>query len=142
MTTSERTTYTAVTSHIQTAVRGRVRSATTTSTVRWQRNAPGIHGQSEPPPLRAAVTGVIASDSQNAPTGRVSVVTTGSAHSRPVSRALPSPPGSLPDRLPISRVNSAIPAITACGRRSAAVRIRPGSRRTNGPSVRRCGSGR
>ncbi len=142
MKTSARTAYAAVTTHIQTAVRGRVRSATTTSTVRWLTNAPGIQGQSCPPPLSSAVTGLTAMDSQNAPIGRVSVAATGSAHSRPLSSALASPPGSLPETAPISRVSRAIAPTTACGSRSAAVRVRAGTRRRIGPVVGRGPSGR
>ncbi len=139
---SPNTAYRAVTTHIHTAVRGRVRSATTTRTVRWETNEPGIHGQSDPSPLSSAVSGPDARDSQNAPTGRDRVTTTGAAHSSPASRARPSPPGSLPETAPTIRVSSAIAATTACGRRSAAVRIRAGSRRRSGPSAGRRPSGR
>lgn len=110
--------YHAVSTHIQAAVRGRVRSATTVSTTRWVRKAPGGHGHSPQLPLNTAANGVAARENQKAPTGRTSVSRTGSNARKPGTRlSIPGPPWFAVLATAIASSPHAV--ITACGVQAA-----------------------
>lgn len=127
---------TTVSTHIQAAVRGRVRAATTTSTTRWARNMLGVHGQPRSPKMPAI--GVSAIDIQNAPTGLTRVITTGTAGSSAVTMISipdPSPERSATVR-PRKTVISAASPTSACGVHPARARIPSDSSRVSARPVR------
>ncbi len=122
-------------------MRGRVRIATIVSTARWQTKLPLRHGHSSSNPVaRAVATGVAAMDSQNAPTGRTMVSSTGARASRPRIMLLPALRASsfvatyIASRLTVM--------IRACGPQAAYSRGRPLRRRVSGPSGVERASGR
>src|SRR5436190_16162683 len=80
--------YAAVSAHIQAAVRGRVRAATTVSTTRWATMLAGSNGQSPLPdwPI-TATTGIEVRENQKAPTGRTSVSRIGPAEKTLITSA-------------------------------------------------------
>ncbi len=97
-------------------MRGRVRLATTVSTSRWETRLPGSQGQLPQLLPRAEVAAVAASDSQNAPTGRTRVSSTGARASSPHSRL--GPPASVP-AMPAAIATRPPAATTACGVQAA-----------------------
>lgn len=128
--------------HIQPAARGLVRIAAMVTVRKKEAKAPGDQGHTSLLAPTTASTPVAAPAAQNAPTGRTRVISTGVAAISPItSELLGATNSSVLVDVSITTRNARRPT-TACGRWASDGRIRSGSRRVTGPSVRIGDSGR
>ncbi|MDF9805357.1 hypothetical protein M2436_003904 [Streptomyces sp. HB372] len=122
-----------VSSHIQAAVRGLVRAATTTRTTTWAPKALGPHSPSLPRTPQKTAASI---EAQNAATGLTRVIATAIAGTRPISRR------NSHSAKPAIITRNAANSTRACGVQTTARRIPSGSRRTSRPSGFSGGRGR
>ncbi len=122
-----------VSSHIQAAVRGRVRAATTTRTTTWAMKALGPHSPSLPRMPQKTVATI---DAQNAATGLMRVIATGIAGTTPIRKRY------CHSENPAIITRKAANSTRACGAQTTARFSPSGNRRMNRPSGERGGSGR